>query len=259
MRLIALLTDFGLEDPYVGVLKGVIFGIAPQARLVDISHAVPAGDIRWGACQLWSARPYFPPGTIFVAVVDPGVGSARRPVAMAAAGQYFIGPDNGLLSWAAPEPSSVVLLDRARWQLPAISNTFHGRDIFAPAAAHLVAGVSLTELGSPLDNLQKLAWPSSVPLAGGLQGEILLWDHFGNLITSLSAAELAALGSGSTLRFAIGHTQIQGLSSCYSDAAANAPLALIGSSGLLEIALNGGSARARLKAQIGQRVFVTAT
>lgn len=255
---IALLTDFGLEDPYVGVLKAVMLGIAPAARLIDITHAVPPGAVAWGAWQLWSARAYFPAGTVFLAVVDPGVGSRRRAIAVEARGQYFVGPDNGLLGWAAADPGRIVELNRPRWHLPQVSRTFHGRDIFAPVAAHLAAGAAFEDLGEALPALTRLNWPAPIQEPGGIRGEVLLWDRFGNLITSLRASDLAGFNS-QALRIEVGGLTIDGLSGCYADVAPGEPLALIGSSGLLEISLRDGDARSRSGAAVGQRVFVMAS
>lgn len=256
--IIALLTDFGLEDPYVGVLKAVILGIAPAARLIDLTHAVPPGAVAWGAWQLWSARAYFPRGTVFLAVVDPGVGSRRRAIAVEAQGQYFVGPDNGLLGWAAADSARIVALNRPDWHLPQVSRTFHGRDIFAPIAAHLAAGVAFDELGEALPALMRLDWPTPIQAPGGIRGEVLLWDRFGNLITSLRASELADLNP-QALSIEIGGLTIEGLSGCYADVAPGEPLALIGSSGLLEISLRDGDARSRLGATVAQPVFVRAS
>lgn len=259
MTAIALLTDFGLQDPYVGILKGVMMGIAPQARLIDISHAVPPGDIRWGAWQLWSAHAYFPAGTVFLAVVDPGVGSSRRPMALAAGGQYFVGPDNGLLSWVAGTSCQRVVLDRPCWHLPVVSQSFHGRDIFAPVAARLAAGMALSELGSAVDAMHDLPWPEVEVTTSALIGEVLLWDHFGNLITNLRGEQLVHWAGVKSLRFEVGGQVVDGLSSCYAEVSPQALLAIIGSTGLLEISLRDGSARQKLGAEVGWRVFVSAT
>lgn len=260
MSLIVLLTDFGHQDPYVGIVKGVILGICPQARIVDLVHELPAGDIRRGAWQLWSARAYFAPGTIFVGVVDPGVGSSRRAIALRAQDRFYVGPDNGLLGWAADPITAAVVLDRPQWHLPRPGRTFHGRDLFAPVAAHLAAGVPLAELGSAVApaSVIRLDWPP-VRQQDGIRGEILLWDRFGNLISNLPESAITALGPN--VIFEIGPWRIQGLSRCYSDVPPGRPLALIGSSGLLEISLAQGDARQALAAEpgLGIRVFAGAT
>lgn len=239
--LIALLSDFGLQDAYVGIVKGVMLGLCPQARLVDLSHLIAPGDLRQGAYQLWSAAPYFPPGTVFLAVIDPGVGSARRALALRAGGHYYVGPDNGLLSWAAPQADEAVALP-----LPSgSSRTFHGRDLFAPAAARLAAGDALAQLGAPAGEYIRLPRPEPMALPEGLAGEILLWDRFGNGISNLPGTMLAALGE--QLRVEIGNWSLP-LSACYSDVPSGSPLALIGSTGLLEISIRDGDARASLEA-----------
>jgi S-adenosylmethionine hydrolase len=145
--LAALLTDFGLQDTYVGVVHAVILGICPVARVVDLTHAVPPQDVLTGALALDDAAPYLPEGAVVVAVVDPGVGSERAALAARAGGKYWVGPDNGLLSWQLAPDAEVVRLAEQRYRLPEVSSTFHGRDVFAPAAAHLLRGVPLDELG----------------------------------------------------------------------------------------------------------------
>ena len=198
--LIALLTDFGLEDGYPGIMKGVMLGIAPQAQFVDITHLVPAEDIAAGAWILHTAWRYFAEGTIFLCVVDPGVGTARRPIALHSASRFFVGPDNGLFSYVLEGggPISAVALDRPQFHLPDPSSTFQGRDLFAPCAAYLATGMSLEELGSPLDlaTLTVSTPPPPTVQAGILSGIVIHCDHFGNVITNfgteLARAILAA-------------------------------------------------------------------
>jgi S-adenosyl-L-methionine hydrolase (adenosine-forming) len=268
--LITLTTDFGLADPFVGVLKGVIAGIAPAARVVDLTHAVPAQDVAAGAFHLASAYAYFPPGTIHLAIVDPAVGSARRAVAVAAGGCYWVAPDNGLLGyalaalaaaghlqgrwqdgqWQLGDDARAVVLTEPRYWLPDVSRTFHGRDVFAPVAAHLARGVALDALGSPTPSLAALALPPPEPTADGWQGIVLHVDHFGNLVTNLPAA---LLGAGDW-QIEIAGQQIAGLSPFY---AAMPPLgALLGSAGYLEIAAPNANAAARLGVGVGARVTV---
>src|SRR5690349_20119253 len=187
---ITLLTDFGTSDGYVGVMKGVMLGIAPGVTLIDLTHDIPPQDIREAAWVLHTSWRSFPAGTIFVCVVDPGVGTGRRPVALRAGGRLFIGPDNDLFSYvlAAAEPEAAVTLDDPRHHLPGASATFHGRDIFSPCAAHLAAGVPLAALGSSLDpaSLIRFAPPRPTWDSGTLRGRVLHVDRFGNLITSFS-------------------------------------------------------------------------
>src|SRR5215469_14553816 len=185
---IALLTDFGLEDGYPSIMKGVMLGIAPQARFIDITHLIPAQDVATGAWILHTAWRYFPTGTIFLCVVDPGVGTERKAIALHADGWYFVGPDNGLFSYVLSAARSVtaVQLDRAGYHLSSPSHTFAGRDIFAPGAAHLAAGVPLEELGSKLDrrDLTTILLQQASAREGEQSGTILHCDHFGNIITS---------------------------------------------------------------------------
>src|SRR5215469_4080210 len=201
LPLIALLTDFGLEDGYPGIMKGVIAGIAPQARLIDITHLIPAQDIATGAWVLYTAWQYFPPRTIFLCVVDPGVGTNRRPVSLFAGDRFFVGPDNGLFSYVLSSalesggPIQAVELNRARFYLAPVSATFAGRDLFAPCAAHLAAGMALEDLGTPIDPeelSQRVAPPPPTQEGGRLFGTVAHCDHFGNVITNIRS-ELAEM------------------------------------------------------------------
>ncbi|MES4793099.1 MAG: hypothetical protein C4321_09065, partial [Chloroflexota bacterium] len=160
MAIVTLLTDFGHTDSYVGVMKGVILGLCPEAVLADLTHGLASGDVLGGALQLAAAVPYFPEGTIHLAVVDPGVGSRRRPLVARGNGAFFVGPDNGLLTLALGDAPEVRLLAHPEMGLPRVSRTFHGRDIFAPAAAHLARGVPLTEFGPSVTDWQRLALPN---------------------------------------------------------------------------------------------------
>ncbi|MEP7294036.1 MAG: SAM-dependent chlorinase/fluorinase, partial [Chloroflexota bacterium] len=187
IKLIALLTDFGTTDTYVGVMKGVMLGIAPDIQLVDLTHAIQPQNIRQAAFLLLNSYRFFPPETVFLVVVDPGVGSSRRALAVRA-GQYtFVAPDNGVLSYVLDELSEcqTVELTNPDYQLSGASNTFHGRDIFAPAAAHLAAGVPLDTLGAPVDPPVILPDPSLVVAGKHVIGEVLHIDHFGSAVTSI--------------------------------------------------------------------------
>jgi len=268
--LICFLSDFGLHDGYVGVVKGVILSIDPVARIVDLSHAVPPQDVRSGAFLLMASVPYFPRGTVYLAVVDPGVGGQRRAIAIETGGYRFVGPDNGLFGWAllrlvrgaelALEPdgdrlrlgegASAVSLSRPRFWRPEVSATFHGRDVFGPVAAHLSRGVALDELGERIEAIRTLPFPRPVEVEGQTKGEILYVDRFGNLITNL---EGSALPPDATIR--IGDRAIAGLSPHFQQDVDL--IALIGSSGLLEIAVPSGSAAARLGVAVGAIVSVS--
>lgn len=246
--IVTLLTDFGTADGYVGAMKGSVLAIAPNARLVDVSHEVGPGDVRGGALALEAAAATFPPGTVHVAVVDPGVGTSRRAVAVATEHAVFVGPDNGLLALAARDARAVVVLDRVRWHRRPVSATFHGRDVFAPAAARLTAGVPLRELGSPGGSLRALDLPVVERSHRGFKGHVVHIDRFGNLITNLTVDHLAALErrgdapAGMTIR----RRRPLPILRTYGDARAGSLLALVGSSGRVEIAVRDGSAAAAL-------------
>ncbi len=256
--IITLTTDFGMSDPYVAAMKGVILSLAPQATIVDICHTVEARNILAAGYILSAAYPFFSPGTVHVAVVDPGVGTSRRPVAVAARGQHFVGPDNGLFSFLlsgtlAGSIVAVHLTQEAFW-LPDVSATFHGRDIFSPVAAHLLNGVALSALGRllPPSDLVCLEAPRPVPQGDALVGMVVHVDIFGNLITNIAGDSLS---DGSAEVIIAGHS-ISGLSRTYGDRPAGELLALVGSSGYLEIAVASGSAAERLGAGSGTPVHV---
>ncbi|MBV8715564.1 MAG: SAM-dependent chlorinase/fluorinase [Chloroflexi bacterium] len=233
---ITLLTDFGLHDTYVGQVKGAILSVAPSAAVVDLTHAVPPQDVLAGAFLLWSAVETFPPGTIHVAVVDPGVGSSRRALAIRAArGDTLVGPDNGLLLPATYRLGGLhdaVALTKQRYWRPDTSATFHGRDIFGPVAAHLARGVPLSDFGPPASDLVDLRLPEP----HGLEGEVIHVDVYGNLVTNLPAASLPprfdVLVAGRSAPFAL----------FYGSVAPGELLAEVGSNGLLEISVRDGSA-----------------
>jgi S-adenosylmethionine hydrolase len=242
---VTLLTDFGLEDAYVGVVKGVLLGINPRARLVDLTHAVPAQDVRRAALLLEGAWQFFPPGSVHLAVVDPGVGSVRRPIAVAAGGHYFVGPDNGLLGFCFDLPGARgVVLAAPRFHRHPVSRTFHGRDVFAPVAAHCSRGVPLAALGPPLRDPMRL--PSALPRRRGrrIDGEVLLVDRFGNLLTNLGAADLSGPKARGVLR--VGGARLQGLVATYAERPRGALGAVIDGSGRVEVFERDGSARRRL-------------
>jgi S-adenosylmethionine hydrolase len=195
--LVAFLTDFGLRDGYVGVLKGVVLNIVPHAQLIDITHDIPPQDIAAGAWVLGTSYRYFPSGTVYTCVVDPGVGSVRQPIAVHAGDWFFVGPDNGLLSYVLMEQPirEAVVLSNSAYHLLQVSATFQGRDVFAPAAAHLARGVSLGDLGTPLDpsSLKLLDFKYASRQEGHIEARIVYIDHFGNLITNIPARLVPAL------------------------------------------------------------------
>ena len=253
MVLITLLTDFGLGDTYVGQMKGAILAVAPTVTLVDLTHAVPAQDMSAGAFLLWSAVEPFPAGTVHVAVVDPGVGSARRAVAiLSKRGDVFVGPDNGLL-WPAVERLGGCLfaieLTESRFWRGNPSGTFHGRDLFGPVAGHLANAVPLEQLGRVLDDPHQLR----LPAPHGNAGEVVHVDTYGNLITNLPAAKLPA-----NYELRIGDRRVP-RATHYAAVAPGTLVALIGSAGLLEISARNASAAAIIGAGRGSRVTIEET
>ena len=261
---IALLTDFGHRDTYVGELKGAILTVNPTATIVDITHHVPPQDVRAGAFLLGNAVPAFPTGTVFVAVVDPGVGSDRRPVLVETPRGAFIGPDNGLFTrvlWpgdsvSEPALSSVLanvrafhLTNPAYWR-DHVSNTFHGRDVFAPAAAHYASGVPAAELGNPATSLWRLPFPLPKLEGATVTGEVVYVDHYGNLVTNIPAGMLPPAPAV----VEIAARRIEGLSAHYDQG--RVLVALVGSHETLEIAVPGGNAAKTLGMGRGMEVRV---
>ncbi len=255
--LITLLTDFGVQDGYAGAMQGVLHQLAPDVRLATISHEIAAQDVAAGAYVLAQAWPYFPAGTVHLAVVDPGVGSARRGLGVRAGGHFFVAPDNGLLSHIfarEPEFEARALTNPELW-LPRPSRTFHGRDIFAPVAAHLAKGADFTRLGPVIGDPVRLPWPAVDPLPRGVRARILHIDHFGNLIVQLTAPEVPG-HAPQNWRVRLGEFTISGLSGAYADVPEGDLLVYWGSAGYLEIAVRGGSAAARTGAQRGEAVEI---
>jgi hypothetical protein len=250
MRVITLTTDFGLDDWFAGTMKGAILRLNPRATVVDITHGVPAGDVRAGAFALAAGCRFFPRGTIHVAVVDPGVGSRRAGIAVRTRDYVFVGPDNGVLSLALAreEVREVRRLENERFFLRPVSRTFHGRDIFAPVAAHVSRGVPLARLGPAPSGFARLGWPAPVVARGRIRGEVTYVDRFGNAITNIEGTRVASWGRGKVrLRGRV----VCPLADFYQAAPAGKPVAVIGSSGFVEIALNGGNAAQRLGLKAG--------
>jgi len=258
VSLITLTTDFGTGSPYVAAMKGVVLSIAPAATLVDLTHDVRPQDVRHGAIVLDDVARRFPPGTIHVAVVDPGVGTDRKIVAARIDGRLYVAPDNGLLSRLARRtpPSELRALTEPRYWLDPVSATFHGRDVMAPVAAHLSRGLDVEKLGPPLDCLVLLDWPEPVVAAGRIEGEILDVDSFGNLTTNIDAGLLADVPDRRQVRIQCAGREIEGIRSTYGHGPEGAPIALVGSTGRLELAIVGGSAAATLGARVGDPVIV---
>ena len=249
--IITLTTDFGQDDPFAGIMKGVILSICANARVVDITHGVPNHDILAGAMVLVSSCCYFPRGTIHVAVVDPGVGSSRRPLLAISDDYAFVGPDNGLLARAISSEQSVKvfhLTEPAHFLKP-VSQTFHGRDVFAPVAAWLSRGRQPESFGTAIDDWIPLDWPSPRRVGKSLFGTVLRVDRFGNLITNISAGDLVCPASTpQEIEIHIRGSAISQLYRSYAEATSDEPFAIIGSVGLLEIAVRQASAAALLGA-----------
>jgi hypothetical protein len=254
MKIITLTTDFGTDDWFVGTMKGVILAINPRARIVDLTHAIPPGDIRAGAFALLQAYAFFPAGTIHLVVVDPGVGSPRPAIAIRSGKFIFLGPDNGVLSLAAGRDvvRSARHITNLKLFLPRISRTFHGRDVFAPVAAHLSRGVQWPELGPRTTEWQTLRWPEPVRAGRTLRGEVIWLDRFGNAITNVPATSDLRLSDVRVKNHRLGPPATH-----YQAVPVGKPLALAGSGGLLEIAVNGGSAELEFALRPGTPVIAT--
>lgn len=260
MTVITLLTDFGTRDGYPGVMKGVILKIAPKVQIADISHAIKPQNIYHGALALARTTRFFPPGSIHVAVVDPGVGTNRRPIALHLGEHYFIGPDNGLFTLVLEQAEAdhksiqVVHLDQPRYWLPEISHVFHGRDIFAPCAAHLASGVPLLKLGSTITDPIRLHYPYPEPIpGGGVRGEVIEIDYFGNLATNIRDTDLQEMGE---VTIKLGQVQINGLVTTFGDRPKGTLIALYGTSHDLVISIVNGDAAHSLNISLGEKVAV---
>jgi S-adenosylmethionine hydrolase len=254
---IALLTDFGTRDHYAGTMKGVALGICPDITFVDISHDVPPHDVVAGALELAAAYKYFPAGTIFLVVVDPGVGSTRRGIAADTGDYKFVAPDNGVLTAVFDEhaPKRVVELTERRYARPTVSRTFEGRDRFAPAAAWLAKGIELVALGRPAGATHRLDLPHATLDGDRIAGQVLRVDRFGNLITNIDRKTFDRL-AGAQLEIQIGGRVVSKVVSAYTDASPGELCALFGSTDHLEIAANGASAAGELDLGRGAPVHV---
>lgn len=255
---IALLTDFGHQDAFVGILKGVILTINPGAAIVDLSHGVRPQDLFHGAFLLASAMGYFPGGTIFCVVVDPGVGSERRPVLIQTGDYYFVGPDNGVL-WPAAQKNQIkqaLHLNQSAYFLKTISSTFHGRDIFAPIAAHLSQGVSINRLGTPVNSLVSLEFPGPEKQGNHLILTVLDIDIYGNIFLNIGWDEFKAF-AGNRFCLETGTIQISRLHKTYAQARDSSPFLVVGSSGYMEIAVKNGNAAGQLKINCRDRLILS--
>jgi len=264
MAVITLLTDFGTSDEYVGIIKGVIIGIDPGAVIVDLTHRIDPQDTVAAAHMMRASYRFFPKGSIHLIVVDPGVGSDRLIIAAEYDGHIFIAPDNGIIPFIiedGPAPVSIFSLANESLFLTPVSATFHGRDIFAAAGAFFSSGTPLEKAGPSVlpEQLKRLSHPAPSVSGNTLQGAIIWLDHFGNIITDIDAQMLNALideNPGKRLVFVVGDQRIEGLGAWYGMVEANQPIALIGSRGFLEIAVNGGHAADRFMVRKGDVIRV---
>jgi S-adenosylmethionine hydrolase len=256
---IALLSDFGARDHYAGTMKGVILGICPDVTLVDVTHDVAAHDVLEGSLQLAASYKYFPAGTIFLAVVDPGVGSARRGLAAEAGDYRFVAPDNGVLTAVFREtpPRKVVELSERRYARPTVTRTFEGRDRFAPAAAWLAKGTQLSAFGRTVSDYHKLDLPVVATSGDALHGVVLIVDRFGNLVTNIDRRTFESFAKQSAIRILAEGTSIARLVSTYAEIAPGETCALFGSSDHLELAANSASAAERLGLGKGAAIAIT--
>ena len=259
--IITLTTDFGLRDGYVAAMKGAMLGVEPALTLVDVTHEVPPQDVMAAGFVLRQAAPHFPDGTVHLVVVDPGVGTDRRAIAarfsLAGREHRFVGPDNGVLPLVLDEAevAEAVVLDRPdAWATDVPSTTFHGRDIFGPVAAALAAGRGLSEVGTPLTELTPLHWPLPRTDEQGVDGMVIHIDRYGNCVTNITREALDAHADGRGFKCYVGSTVFQRHAETYGQTTQGEPLTVFGSSGQLEIAVNGGDAATLLSVQRGASV-----
>jgi S-adenosylmethionine hydrolase len=255
---IALLSDFGTRDHYAGTMKGVMLGICPDATLIDITHDVPAHDLIDGALQLAAACRFFPSGTIFLVVVDPGVGSARRGIAAEAGDYRFVAPDNGVLTGVFRDtpPKRVVELTDRRYARPTVSRTFEGRDRFAPAAAWLAKGIQLTALGRPVTDYQRLDIPVPTVASDAVRGVVLRIDRFGNLVTNIDRRTFESVARSAGVQVTVEGRAVGRIVATYAEIQGQEICALFGSTDHLELAANSASAAEMLGVERGAVVEV---
>jgi len=261
--IVALLTDFGPRDFYVGATRGAVLAACPEATLVDITHEIPAHEVREAAFCLAAARSAFPPGTVFLAVVDPGVGSSRRGIVVEAGDHRFVAPDNGILSLVFDESPEfrVHQIQNPGWWRGDVSPTFHGRDVFAPVAGRLASGAPIGEVGPPVSDPERFAQPGVVPEDGQQwQGSVVHVDRFGNLVTSFAPATLTPIlrsfGFDPTAFVVVVEGMVLPLVKTYAEVAPGEPCGLVGGSGRLEVAVNQGHAARELGASVGSSVWL---
>ena len=255
--MITLTSDFGLKDPYVAEMKGVILSINPNATLIDATHEIEKFNVRMGAFVLASVAPYFPEGTVHLAVIDHSVGTKRRAILIQTKRGYFVGPDNGVLVLAAQNQGIELMVELANSQfmLPNVSSTFHGRDVFAPAAAYLDKGVGISEFGPKIQDVVKPEFSSVKQSNGSLMGEVLYIDDFGNIITNINQT-LIPTAEKAIVQLPATHIEIK-VAKTYAQAKPEDPIALIGSHGFMEIALNQASAAEKFHVKTGDKIAVS--
>lgn len=264
MTVISLMTDHGIKDGTVGVMKGVIWSISPSSQISDLSHVVQAQNIREAAYIFARSIPYFPKGAVHVVVVDPGVGTRRRPMAARIGDWFYVGPDNGTISGLLDRAelsgwgTQFVELNRPKYWLPVISFVFHGRDIFAPVAAHLANGASLVDLGTPFNDPVRIDLPKPTRTEHGWRGEVIHIDHFGNILTNICVEHLdSALEQKENITVEVLDTVINGMVNTFGERLAGETVALMGSTGNLGISVVNGSAERALGVKIGDEILVT--
>jgi S-adenosylmethionine hydrolase len=259
MTCISILTDFGLKDGNVGVMKGVIWGIAPDVQILDISHDIAPQNIHEADFVLGRAAPFFPPGTIHLVVVDPGVGTERRPMAASLGPYTFVGPDNGvitrLMAYAKHQEWAIELahINNPQYWLPEISHIFHGRDIFAPVAAHISTGVPLNEIGEPIYDPILLPLPSPTRIEGGLQGQVIYIDRFGSLVTNIRKQDIENMAVQS---IEVKDRVIPGMVNTFGDRSPGSLVALLSSTGDLIVSVVNGDAARELGSVVGDQISV---
>lgn len=259
MKLITITTDFGNLNGFTGTMKGVIYGITPDAQIVDITHEIPAQDVRTGSIALWRAVPYFPAGTVHIAVVDPGVGTTRRPIAAQLGDQFFVLPDNGLITpmledaKAACKPITIVHLDKHEFWLPSVYTTFHGRDIFAPSGAHIANGVPLQTMGTIITDPIHTPLPKPEKTEHGYHANIIVIDVFGNCSTNLRVPQIPDLDK---VTLKIKGETIEGIVPSYGHRKVGDMVAVTDSEGFVEIAVVNGSAARQFGIQLDDPVEV---
>lgn len=256
-KIITLTTDFGLRDPYVAEMKAVILNINPDSKIVDITHEIEKFNIRMGSYILAAASSFFPKGTIHVAVIDPSVGTRRQAILVQTENHYYIGPDNGVLALATESQVTerIYRIENPRFMLPKISYTFHGRDIFAPAAAYLAKGISPSEFGQEIQEVVRPRFAKTIQTKNSLTGEVIHVDGFGNIITNLREEDLETIGARSMINLQLRNTALE-LKLCrtYSEVGPQRALAIIGSHNFLEISINQGNAARCFKTSVGDKV-----